>query len=107
MPLSWIKKVDFIGKEVLQEQINNGTDRKLVGLEMIDRGIPRHGYSVLSGDEVIGQITSGTQAPTLKKNIGLALIQTNFAEVGTEVEVQVRKRKLKAIIIETPFLKRK
>ncbi len=74
---------------------------------MIDRGIPRHGYSVLSGDEVIGQITSGTQAPTLKKNIGLALIQTNFAEVGTEVEVQVRKRKLKAIIIETPFLKRK
>lgn len=101
------KKVDFIGKEVLQEQINNGTDRKLVGLEMIDRGIPRHGYSVLSGDEVIGQITSGTQAPTLKKNIGLALIQTNFAEVGTEVEVQVRKRKLKAIIIETPFLKRK
>lgn len=101
------KSIPFIGEDVLKNQIENGTTRKLVGIEMIDRGIPRTGYDVWHEDEKIGHVTSGTQAPTLKKNIGLALIQTDYANVGTEIMIQVRKRKLKAKVIETPFLKNK
>ncbi|HEY4602623.1 MAG TPA: glycine cleavage system aminomethyltransferase GcvT [Cerasibacillus sp.] len=100
------KGVSFIGEDVLKDQLEKGTTRKLVGIEMIDRGIPRTGYDVWHEDERIGHVTSGTQAPTLKKNIGLALIKTAYAEEGTEIDVQVRKRKLKAKIIETPFLKK-
>lgn len=100
------KEADFIGKSVLKEQVENGTTRKLVGIEMIDKGIPRHGYTVLKDDQVIGFVTSGTQSPTFNKNIGLALIDSEFANEGTELEVQVRKRKLKAIIVKTPFYKR-
>lgn len=100
------KASDFIGKEVLQAQVENGPKRKLVGIEMIDKGIPRTGYDVFYGDTNIGFVTSGTQAPTLRKNIGSALIEAAYSEIGTELIVQVRKRKLKARIIETPFLKR-
>ncbi|MBP2078210.1 glycine cleavage system aminomethyltransferase GcvT [Oceanobacillus polygoni] len=100
------KEADFIGKTVLKEQVESGTARKLVGIEMIDKGIPRHGYTVLKEDDEIGFVTSGTQSPTLNKNIGLALIDTRFTDEGTELEVQVRKRKLKAVIVKTPFYKR-
>ena len=67
---------------MLAEQKENGAPRKLVGIEMIDRGIPRHGYKVYSGDEVIGEVTTGTQSPTLKKNIGLALIDKEYYRAG-------------------------
>lgn len=100
------KEEDFIGKSVLKEQVENGVDRKLVGIEMIDKGIPRHGYEVFVGEEEVGFITSGTQSPTLNKNVGLVLIDSQFAEEGTEVIVQVRKRKLKAKVVKTPFYKR-
>ncbi|HLQ73791.1 MAG TPA: glycine cleavage system aminomethyltransferase GcvT [Bacillota bacterium] len=100
------KDADFIGKDVLKDQVDNGADRKSVGIEMIDKGIPRTGYTVLSeDDEEIGFVTSGTQSPTLGKNIGQILIKTEFAEVGNEVVIQVRKRKLKAKIVKTPFYK--
>ncbi|MFD2045989.1 glycine cleavage system aminomethyltransferase GcvT [Ornithinibacillus salinisoli] len=98
------KPMDFIGKEVLKEQIENGPARKIVGLEMIDKGIPRHGYEVYDGEDKVGFITSGTQSPTLQKNIGLALVQANSATLGTELVVQVRKRKLKAEVISKKFL---
>ena len=68
------KEDDFIGQKVLVEQKEAGVPRKLVGFEMIDKGIPRHGYQVFKDDEVIGEVTTGTQSPTLKKNIGLGLI---------------------------------
>ncbi|SHF60498.1 glycine cleavage system aminomethyltransferase GcvT [Ornithinibacillus halophilus] len=100
------KENDFIGKEPLKAQKENGPSRKLVGIEMIDKGIPRTGYEVLYEDQSIGFVTSGTQSPTLGKNIGLALIDSAHTEVGTELVIQVRKRKLKAVIIEKPFLKR-
>ncbi|WP_438310723.1 glycine cleavage system aminomethyltransferase GcvT [Sporosarcina sp. FA9] len=100
------KDEDFIGKEVLAAQKENGVSRKLVGLEMIDNGIPRTGYTVLMGEEVIGEVTTGTQSPTLQKNIGFALINAEHAEKGTEVIVQVRKRFLKAVVVATPFYKR-
>ncbi|MBU5466381.1 glycine cleavage system aminomethyltransferase GcvT [Virgibacillus sp. MSJ-26] len=101
------KATNFIGKQALKEQVENGANRELVALEMLDRGIPRTGYEVYYEGEKIGSITSGTQSPTLKKNIGLALVKSNVTEVGTEIAVQVRKRKLKAEIIETPFLNKK
>lgn len=100
------KVEDFIGKEALAAQKENGLPRKLVGLEMIDKGIPRTGYEVLIDGEQVGEVTTGTQSPTLQKNIGFALINSEHAEQGTEVIVQVRKRQLKAVIIATPFYKR-
>ncbi|MDL4841565.1 glycine cleavage system aminomethyltransferase GcvT [Aquibacillus rhizosphaerae] len=100
------KKTDFIGKEVLKRQKDEGVRRKLVGLEMIDKGIPRHGYRVLDMGRDIGFITTGTQSPTLKKNIGLALIESQYSKIGTELFVQVRNKKLKAVVISTPFYKR-
>lgn len=100
------KEADFIGKAVLKEQKENGPARKLVGIELLDKGIPRHGYEVLVGDEQIGVVTTGTQSPTLKKNIGVALVKSEFAELGTEVGVQIRKKRLKAVVVATPFYKR-
>ncbi|MBP1969735.1 aminomethyltransferase [Virgibacillus natechei] len=100
------KESDFIGKESLQKQVEHGLTRKLIGIEMIDKGIPRHGYGVYSGEEEIGFVTSGTQSPTLNKNIGLALVKAEAAIEGTELHVQVRKRKLKAVVVNTPFYKR-
>lgn len=104
------KAEDFIGKEVLKEQRENGAPRKLVGIEMIERGIPRHGYpvfAIVDGEEKqIGEVTTGTQSPTLKKNVGLALIQTEFAELGRELYVQIRNKNTKAVIVKTPFYKR-
>jgi aminomethyltransferase len=100
------KEVDFIGKEVLKKQKEEGTLRKLVGIEMIDKGIPRHGYRVFAGEAEIGFVTTGTQSPTLKKNIGLALIKTEFANLDTEVYVEIRGKRLKAKVVATPFYKR-
>jgi aminomethyltransferase len=100
------KEADFIGKEVLKNQKENGVPRKLAGIEMIDRGIPRHGYPVYKGEELIGEVTTGTQSPTLKKNIGLVLIKKEHAEPGTELEVEIRGKRLKAKIAATPFYKR-
>ncbi|MBX9973003.1 glycine cleavage system aminomethyltransferase GcvT [Cytobacillus firmus] len=100
------KEADFIGKEVLKNQKENGVPRKLAGIEMIDRGIPRHGYPVYKGEELIGEVTTGTQSPTLKKNIGLVLIKKEHAEPGTELEVEIRGKRLKAKIAATPFYKK-
>ncbi|PAV29082.1 glycine cleavage system protein T [Virgibacillus profundi] len=100
------KEIDFIGKEVLKQQVENGPGRKLVGIEMIDKGIPRNGYAVYSGEEEVGYVTSGTQSPTLQKNLGLALVKPEFTTEGTELYVQVRKRELKAVVVKRPFYKR-
>ncbi|GGC91523.1 aminomethyltransferase [Thalassobacillus devorans] len=100
------KEADFLGKKALLKQKENGLERKLVGIEMLDKGIPRTGYKVLSGENEIGFVTTGTQSPTLGKNVGLALLNVDYTEVGTVVEVQVRKRRLKAEVVKTPFYKR-
>lgn len=100
------KPMDFFGKSVLAEQKANGAPRRLVGLEMIDRGIPRHGYKVYSREKLIGEVTTGTQSPTLKKNVGLAILEKEFTELGTEVEVEIRSKRLKAVVTATPFYKR-
>lgn len=100
------KEDDFIGKAALQSQKAQGVPRKLVGIEMIERGIPRTHYPVFSGNEQIGEVTTGTQSPTLKKNVGLALIRSEFANLDAEVEVEIRGKRVKAKIVKTPFYKR-
>lgn len=100
------KEADFIGKEALVKQKEAGLSRKVAGIEMIDRGIPRHGYPVYKGENLIGEVTTGTQSPTLKKNIGLALISSEFTALDSEVEVEIRGKRLKAKVVPTPFYKR-
>ncbi|KGL45196.1 glycine cleavage system aminomethyltransferase GcvT [Listeria sp. SHR_NRA_18] len=100
------KEADFIGKHALLAQKEAGLSRKSVGIELIDRGIPRHDYKVFMGDKEIGIVTSGTQSPTLGKNLGLALIDIDYTALDTEVEVEVRNKKLKAKVVPTPFYKR-
>jgi aminomethyltransferase len=108
--LGWLlklkKKVDFNGKEILKAQKADGTSRKLVGFEMLDKGIARHGYPVFVAGEEVGKVTSGTFAPFLKKNIGLAYLPSGSTEIGTEFEIGVRKKQLKAVVVATPFYKR-
>lgn len=100
------KQEDFIGKAALKKLKESGLPRRLVGIEMMERGIPRHGYPVFSADQQIGEVTTGTQSPTLKKNIGLALIQSSYTEPGQEIEVEIRGKRLKAKVVSTPFYKR-
>lgn len=100
------KDVDFIGKGALKEQKEKGTPRKSVGIEMIDRGIPRHGYPVYKGEKLIGEVTTGNQSLTLKKNVGLVLIASEFAELESEVEVEIRGKRLKAKVVPKPFYKK-
>lgn len=101
-----LDKGDFIGRRALAEQKEQGIPRKLVGIEMVERGIPRSHYPVYAGDKEIGEVTSGTQSPTLKKNLGLALIEREYSELGREVDVEIRGKRVKAKIVKTPFYKR-
>ncbi|OQP05777.1 glycine cleavage system protein T [Geobacillus sp. 46C-IIa] len=100
------KETPFIGQAMLKRQKEAGPPRRLVGIEMIDKGIPRHGYRVFAAGEEAGFVTTGTQSPTLKKNIGLALVKAEAAAIGQEVEVDIRGKRLKATIVPTPFYKR-
>ncbi|MBM2835332.1 MAG: gcvT [Candidatus Brocadiaceae bacterium] len=99
-------KGNFIGKESLLNQKTRGIDRKLVGFEMIDRGIPRHGYLVFKGNEMIGKVTSGSFSPSTNKNIGLCLIQSQYAKIGEEFQIQIRDNMYNARIVKTPFYNR-
>lgn len=101
------KEGDFIGKESLLEQWENGLERKLVGFEMVDRGIPREGYEIYKGDEKIGHVTTGYMSPTLGKSIGNGLISIDESELENEIEILIRKRKAKAKVIKKNFLKNK
>lgn len=109
--LGWFVKLQkqesFIGQAALQSQKINGLPRKAVGIEMIDKGIPRAHYEVCNMEgERIGDITSGTQSPTLKRNLGLALLDASYTDIDTPVLVNVRGKMLKAVVIPTPFYKR-
>ena len=107
--LNWIvgwKKDEFIGAEVLRRQKAEGAPRKLVGFEVLDRAIARHGYGVIVDGAPAGVVTSGTQTPFLKKAIGMAYLPADKAAVGTEFEVDVRGRRVKAQVVPMPFYKR-
>ncbi len=100
-------KGDFVGKEAMLRQKAKGIDRKLAGFEMIGRGIPRHGYPVLKGKEIIGKVSSGSFSPTTNNNIGLCLIKSQYARVGEELQIQIRGNNYNASVVKTPFYKRK
>jgi aminomethyltransferase len=109
--LGWIVSLDevkggFNGRAVLAEQKTSGAPRKLVGFEMAERGIPRHGYPVYMGDEPVGPVTSGTFAPFLQKSIGLCYLPSARAAVGTQLAVEIRGRRTAARVVPTPFYKR-
>jgi aminomethyltransferase len=101
-----LDKGDFLGREALSAQKSEGLKRKLVGLEVIDRGIPRPHYPVYADGALIGEVTTGTQSPTLKRNLGLALIDIAYTGPDTEVWVEIRDNRLKAKIVKTPFYKK-
>jgi len=111
--LGWIvgwKKDDFIGAATLRTQKAKGVERKLVGFEMADRGIARHGYEVLVAaggpTEPIGQVTSGTQTPFLKKAIGMAYVPVAYSSADSEFDVDIRGRRTRARVVPMPFYKR-
>lgn len=100
------KESDFIGKEALNKQWDEGLTRVLAGFEMIGRGIPREGYEIHKDGVKIGHVTTGYMSPTLKKNIGNALISPEFKELGTEIDIIIRNKPAKAKIIDKKFLKK-
>jgi aminomethyltransferase len=109
--LGWIvsldeAKGDFNGRRVLAEQKANGAPRKLVGFELTERGIPRHGYPVRLDGQPVSAVTSGTFAPYLQKSIGLCYLPTARAAVGAAIEVDIRGRATAARVVPTPFYKR-
>jgi aminomethyltransferase len=107
--LNWIvgwKKDDFIGAAALREQKAGGLTRKIVGFEMLDRGIARHGYDAYVGDTKAGSVTSGTQTPYLKKAIGMAYLPIEHTGVDTEFDVDIRGRRTRARVVPMPFYKR-
>lgn len=107
--LGWITKMDkpeFTGKDALADLKAEGLKRKLVGFEMREPGIARDGFDVYIDDKKVGEVTSGSPAPFLKKNIGLAFVPPEFAKTGQEIRIDVRGKKLLAEIVPTPFYKR-
>lgn len=106
--LGWITKFSkpFTNAEALQAQKEAGIRKKLVGFEMIDRGIPRHDYEIADAEgNVIGRVTSGTQAPSLQKAIGMGYVAKDFAKEGTEVFINIRNTPIKAKVVKFPFYK--
>ncbi|ULQ55700.1 glycine cleavage system aminomethyltransferase GcvT [Flavihumibacter rivuli] len=104
--LGWITKFtkDFTARPILEQQKASGVSRKLVGFEMIDRGIPRHDYEIKDAEgNTIGKVTSGTQSPSLGKAIGLGYVATSHAAIDSEIFVAVRDKQLKAKVVKIPF----
>lgn len=100
-------KEDFIGRDALRDQKEKGLTRKLCGIEMVERGIPRAVYPVYDGETQIGHVTTGSYSPTLKKNIGLALLDLPYTPLDTVVEVGIRDKHVKAKVVPKPFYQKK
>lgn len=108
--LGWITKFvegkNFTNRPLLEKQKSEGVTRKLVGFEMIDRGIPRHGYELVAeSGETIGVVTSGTMSPTRKIGIGMGYVTPEQSKLGSEIYVDMRGRKMKAVVVKPPFRK--
>lgn len=108
--LGWITKFvdgkDFVDRALFEDQKTNGVAQRLKGFEMIDRGIPRHGYEIVDADGlVVGVVTSGTQSPILEKAIGMGYVTKAFWKEGSEIYIRIRNKNLKAKIVKTPFYK--
>ncbi|MCB2212894.1 glycine cleavage system aminomethyltransferase GcvT [bacterium] len=107
--LGWITKVnkgEFIGREAVLAAKEKGLSRKLIGFEVEEKAIPRHGYECYQGDTKIGDVTSGAWSPSLDKGLGLAYLAKEFTAVGTKFELDIRGKRKPARVVETPFYKR-
>lgn len=107
--LGWVVKLnkesDFIDKEYLKTQKENGIRKKLIGLEMLERGIPRHDYQIADNhNNIIGKVTSGTMSPILQRGIGMGYVDSDYAKVGETVYLHVRNKTLKASVVKFPFV---
>lgn len=110
--LGWITKFvdhkDFIDKDYMLKQKEEGVSKRLKGFEMLERGIPRQHYEVVNeNDEVIGEVTSGTMSPMMKKGIGMAYLNKGYWKAGTEIYIKIRNKKLKAEVVKLPIYKAK
>jgi aminomethyltransferase len=106
--LGWITKFNkaFTSSTFLQKQKASGVEKKLVGFEMIDRGIPRHDYLIRDEEgNMIGKVTSGTQSPTLNKGIGMGYVMSDHAQPGSTIYIDIRDKQLKASVVKFPFVK--
>jgi len=101
-----LDKGDFIGRKVLERQKTEGAGKKLVGFELVERGIPRHGYEIMAGNSRIGHVTSGTFSPTQKRSIGLGYVKPEYSDVGSTFGVQIRGMEVKARTVKLPFYRR-
>lgn len=105
--LGWVSKFnkEFTNSEALKLQKENGMPKKLIGFEMIERGIPRHDYEITDANgNAIGKVTSGTQSPSLQKAIGLGYVAKEYATAETEIFIKIRDNKVKAKVVKTPFV---
>lgn len=98
-----LDKEEFIGKEALVKQKTEGVSKKLVGLELRDRAIPRHGYAVVKDGRVIGEVTTGYHCLSVDKSVAMALVDAEYAKLDTEVEVQIRKKTFPAVVVKKKF----
>jgi glycine cleavage system T protein (aminomethyltransferase) len=108
--LGWtvkLNKGDFIGHDALVKVKQEGLKRKLVGIELLERGVPRGGYTIYENDQPIGVLTSGAPGPTVHKNIGMGYVEASHAVVGQPVQIDIRGRRIAAQIVALPFYKRK
>lgn len=106
--LGWVTKFtkEFTNSEALKAEKEKGPERKLVAFELDERGIPRHGYDIVDGHgKTIGVVTSGTMSPMLNKGIGLGYVPTIFSEVGSKINIQIRKNAIPATVVKLPFYK--
>jgi len=108
--LGWVVKLDkdeFIGKEALTKIKADGNTRRMVGFEMIDRGIARHDYPVVNeAGEEVGKVTSGTKGPSVNKAVGIAFVPVSHAKAGSEILISIRGKSAKALVVKTPFYKK-
>ena len=99
-----LDKPEFIGKEALADQKANGVARKLVGIELADKAIPRHGYPVLTPEgEVIGEVTTGYHCLSVDKSVCMALVKADYAKLGTPLQVQIRKKVFPGVVVKKKF----
>jgi aminomethyltransferase len=104
--LGWITKLDkgdFIGRDALVQQKESGVTRRLVGMKLTEKGFPRHGYPIASGDQDVGVVTSGVVSPSLGVGVAMGYVPTEMASGGTEVGVRIRKNVVPAIVQRPPF----
>ena len=101
-----LEKPNFLGKFRLQQEMTGGAQRRLIGVRMIERGIPRSGYQVFKDDKLIGYVTSGTYCPTLGENLAMVLVETAFAQPNIDLTIDIRGKKLLAKTLKLPFYTR-